>query len=52
MNKLVDEISENISSSELKRIEKYLDKILNKGAEKANNLATKKVNEMKNLMGF
>ena len=32
--------------------QKYLDKILNKGAEKADNLATKKVIEMKNLVGF
>ena len=37
---------------DLLKDEKYLDKILNKGAEKANNLATKKVDEMKNLMGF
>jgi len=32
--------------------EKYLDKILTKGAEKANNYATKKVKEMKILVGF
>ena len=37
---------------DLLRDEKYLDKILNKGAEKADNLATKKVSEMKNLVGF
>ena len=37
---------------DLLKDEKYLDKILNKGAEKADNLATKKVTEMKNLVGF
>ena len=37
---------------DLLKDEKYLDKILNKGAEKANNLATKKVTEMKNLVGL
>ena len=37
---------------DLLKDEKYLDKILNKGAEKAHNLATKKVSEMKNLVGF
>ena len=37
---------------DLLKDEKYLDKILNKGAEKADNLATKKVNKMKNLVGF
>ena len=37
---------------DLLKDEKYLDKILYKGAEKANNLAKKKVNEMKNLVGF
>ena len=31
---------------------KYLDKILSDGAEKADNLASKKVNEMKTLVGF
>ena len=37
---------------DLLKDEKHLDKILNKGAEKADNLATKKVSEMKNLVGF
>ena len=37
---------------DLLKDEKYLDEILNKGAEKADNLATKKVKEMKNLVGF
>ena len=37
---------------DLLKDEKYLDKILKKGAGKADNLATKKVNEMKNLVGF
>ena len=37
---------------DLLKDEKYLDKILNKGAEKADNLAAKKVSEMKNLVGF
>ncbi len=37
---------------DLLKNEKYLDQILNKGAEKANNLASKKIKEMKNLVGF
>ena len=37
---------------DLLKDEKYLDKILNKGAEKADNLATKKVTKMKTLVGF
>ena len=37
---------------DLLKDEQYLDKILDKGAEKANNLATKKVSKMKNLVGF
>jgi tryptophanyl-tRNA synthetase len=37
---------------DLLKDEKYLDEILNKGAEKADNLATKKVKEMKSLVGF
>ena len=32
--------------------ENYLDKILAKGSQKANNLATKKINEIKTLVGF
>ena len=32
--------------------EKYLDKILEKGREKADNLASKKITEMKTLVGF
>ncbi len=32
--------------------EKYLDKILEDGAKKAENLASKKINEMKTLVGF
>jgi len=37
---------------DLLKNKKYLDKILDKGAEKANNLASKKIDEMKNLVGF
>ena len=32
--------------------EKYLDNILNNGSQKANNLASKKINKIKDLMGF
>tara|TARA_Y100001970_G_C14063648_1_gene765526 strand:- start:689 stop:1123 length:435 start_codon:yes stop_codon:yes gene_type:complete len=32
--------------------ESYLDEILEKGSQKANNLASKKVNEIKKLVGF
>ncbi len=37
---------------DLLKDEKYLDKILSNGAEKANNLASKKISEMKKLVGF
>ena len=50
LSERIDIISKKIR--DLLKDEKYLDKILYKGAEKANNLAKKKVNEMKNLVGF
>mgnify|MGYP001462857072 CR=1 FL=1 len=37
---------------DLLKDEKHLDNILKKGAEKADKLATKKINEMKKLVGF
>ena len=37
---------------DLLKDEKYLDKILEKGREKADNLASKKITEMKTLVGF
>ena len=37
---------------DLLKDEKYLDKILNKGAEKADSLALKKITKMKTLVGF
>ena len=37
---------------DLLKDENYLDKILAKGGQKANNLATKKINEIKTLVGF
>ncbi len=37
---------------DLLKDEKYLDKILNKGAEKAESLALKKITKMKTLVGF
>ena len=37
---------------DLLKDEKHLDNILKKGAEKADNLATKKITEMKKLVGF
>ena len=37
---------------DLLKDEKYLDKILEKGREKAENLASKKIAEMKILVGF
>jgi tryptophanyl-tRNA synthetase len=37
---------------DLLKDKKYLDKIINKGAEKANNLASKKIAAMKTLVGF
>ena len=37
---------------DLLKDEKYLDKILQKGAEKADNLSSKKISKMKNLVGF
>ena len=37
---------------DLLKDENYLDKILAKGSQKANNLATKKINEIKTLVGF
>ena len=37
---------------DLLKDEKYLDKILEKGSEKADNLASKKITEMKTLVGF
>ena len=37
---------------DLLKDEIYLDKILSKGAQKANNLASKKIAEMKSLLGF
>ena len=37
---------------DLLKDEKYLDKILEEGSEKADNLASKKITEMKTLVGF
>ena len=37
---------------DLLKDENYLDKILAKGSQKANNLATKKINKIKTLVGF
>jgi tryptophanyl-tRNA synthetase len=37
---------------DLLKDEKYLDKILEKGSEKADNLSSKKITEMKTLVGF
>ena len=37
---------------DLLKDEKYLDEILNKGAEKADKLASKKIEEMKTIVGF
>ena len=46
----IDPIGKKIK--DLLKDEKYLDKILQKGAEKADNLSSKKINKMKNLVGF
>ena len=32
--------------------EKYLDEVLSKGSEKADKIASKKIKEMKDLVGF
>ena len=37
---------------DLLKDEKYLDKILEEGSKKADNLASKKITEMKTLVGF
>ena len=50
---LVDKIDPiGIKIKDLLKDEKYLDKILQKGVEKANNLASKKISKMKDLVGF
>ena len=46
----IDPIGKRIK--DLLKNESYLDKILEKGCQKANNLATKKINEIKTLVGF
>ena len=46
----IDPIGKKIK--DLLKDEKYLDKILQKGAEKADNLSSKKISKMKNLVGF
>ena len=43
-------IGKNINK--LLQDKKYLDEILDKGVEKADNLATKKITEIKSLVGF
>ncbi len=56
-NNLSELVIEKISpiSSEIRKIlkdEKYIDEILQNGAQKAEELATKKVNDMKKIIGF
>ena len=46
----IDPIGKRIK--DLLKDENYLDKILAKGSQKANNLAMKKINEIKTLVGF
>ena len=46
----IDPIGKRIK--DLLKDENYLDKILAKGSQKANNLATKKINKIKTLVGF
>ena len=46
----IDPIGKRIK--DLLKDENYLDKILAKGSQKANNLATKKIKEIKTLVGF
>ena len=50
LSEIIDIISKKIR--DLLKDETYLDKILEQGSQKANNLASKKVNEMKKLVGF
>ena len=55
--KLSDLVVEKISpiSDEINRLKKdnnFIDKILQEGAEKADNITTKKVKEMKKIVGF
>tara|TARA_B100001996_G_scaffold371933_1_gene347798 strand:+ start:1551 stop:2552 length:1002 start_codon:yes stop_codon:yes gene_type:complete len=50
LSERIDIISKKIR--DLLKDETYLDKILEQGSQKANNLASKKVNEMKKLVGF
>ncbi len=47
---IIDPIGKKIR--DLKNDEKYLDQILEEGAQKAKNLATKKINKIKELVGF
>ena len=56
-NKLTDLLVEKISpiSSEISRLQndaKYIDQILQKGSERANEISSKKVNDMKKILGF
>ena len=56
-NKLSDLIVDKISpiSNEINKIQKdknFIDDVLNKGAEKANVIASKKINEIKKIIGF
>ena len=46
----IDPIGKKIK--DLLKDDKYLDQILENGAQKANNLASKKINKIKDLMGF
>ncbi len=55
--KLAEVVVEKISpiSSEIRKIcsdEKFIDEVLSNGAEKANKLAQKKINEIKKIIGF
>ena len=55
--KLSEILIENISpiSKEIKKLlndEKYLDKILLEGSQKADKIASKKIREIKELVGF
>jgi tryptophanyl-tRNA synthetase len=46
----IDPIGKKIKN--LLKDDKYLDQILENGAQKADNLASKKINKIKDLIGF
>ena len=55
--KLTEVVVDKISpiSNEINKLQKdnkFIDKILNEGSEKASNIASKKVKEMKKIIGF